>query len=100
MKIEDIINKSKEIESWLIKIRRDLHETPELAMEEYITKSKIKSYLDEIGISYDEYSDHRGIMAYIIRDSKAYKTIGIRADMDAGEDHLREAVACQITDFL
>ena len=83
MKIEDIINKSKEIESWLIKIRRDLHETPELAMEEYITKSKIKSYLDEIGISYDEYSDHRGIMAYIIRDSKAYKTIGIRADMDA-----------------
>ena len=82
MNFQDIINKVNNLNEWIIKIRRDIHETPELAMEEYITKKKIKKYLDEIGIEYKEYESHRGIMAYIIKNENC-KTIAIRADIDA-----------------
>ena len=82
MNFNEIIDKVNDLNDWIINIRRDIHETPELAMEEYITKEKIKKYLDEIGIEYKEYETHRGLMAHIIKD-ESYKTIGIRADIDA-----------------
>lgn len=82
MNFQNIINKVNDLNDWIIKIRRDIHKTPELAMEEYITKEKIKKYLDEIGIEYKEFNSHRGIMAYIIKNPD-YKTISIRADIDA-----------------
>ena len=82
MNFQDVINKVKNLNDWIIKVRRDIHETPELAMEEYITKEKIKKYLDEIGIEYKELETHRGIIAYIIKNTN-YKTIAIRADIDA-----------------
>lgn len=82
MNFQDAINKVNNLKDWIIKIRRDIHETPELAMEEYITKEKIKKYLDRIGIEYKEFESHRGIIAYIIKNP-AYKTIAIRADIDA-----------------
>ena len=82
MSFQDVINKVKNLNDWIIKVRRDIHETPELAMEEYITKEKIKKYLDEIGIEYKEFETHRGIIAYIIKNTN-YKTIAIRADIDA-----------------
>ena len=79
---EDIIKRGKEISDYLIKIRRDLHRTPELAMQEFVTKEKIKKYLDQIGIDYMEFEHHRGLMAYIYRKD-AKTTIGIRGDIDA-----------------
>ncbi len=79
---EDIIKRGNEISDYLINIRRDLHRTPELAMEEFLTKEKIKKYLDEIGIDYIEFEHHRGIMAYIYTQN-ARTTIGIRGDIDA-----------------
>lgn len=82
MNYKDVINEVKNLNDWIIKIRRDIHETPELAMEEYITKEKIKKYLNEIGIEYEEFESHRGIIAYIIKNP-TYKTIAIRADIDA-----------------
>lgn len=82
MNFQGIVSKVNNLNDWIIKVRRDIHETPELAMEEYITKRKIKKYLDEIGIEYKEYESHRGIMAYIIKNND-YKTIAIRADIDA-----------------
>lgn len=62
---EDIIKKGYEISDYLTRVRRDLHRTPELAMQEFVTKEKIKKYLDEIGVDYIEFEHHRGIMAYI-----------------------------------
>nr|WP_164489087.1 M20 family metallopeptidase [Romboutsia sp. Marseille-P6047] len=82
LNIEQIKYKSNELKQWIVDIRRDLHKTPELAMNEVITKGKIKKYLDEIGIEYKEFNDNYGIMAYIIK-SNAKKTIAIRADIDA-----------------
>ena len=79
---QSIIKRGNEISHYLIKIRRDLHRTPELAMSEFVTKDKIKKYLDEIGIDYIEFEHHRGIMAYIYKKN-AKTTIGIRGDIDA-----------------
>lgn len=79
---EDIIKKGYEISDYLTRVRRDLHRTPELAMQEFVTKEKIKKYLDEIGVDYIEFEHHRGIMAYIY-SKNAKTTIGIRGDIDA-----------------
>lgn len=50
MNFQEIINTVNDLNEWIISTRRDIHETSELAMEEYITKEKIKKYLDEIEI--------------------------------------------------
>lgn len=80
--VEDIKKLSNGIKEWTIEVRRDLHKTPELGMEEYQTKKKIKKYLNDIGIEYKEFNDNYGIMAYII-NPKAKKTVALRADIDA-----------------
>ncbi len=78
----DILNKVKPLKPWLISVRRDLHSTPELGMEEFLTKEKIINYLKEIGIEYTTFEKHTGVMAYI-NTKDATKTIAIRADIDA-----------------
>ena len=78
LNIKDICT---EIEKWIIDARRDIHKTPELGLEEFVTKEKIIKYLDEIGIDYKIYDDHTGVTAYI--DSGKEKTVAIRADIDA-----------------
>ncbi|MEF9992241.1 MAG: M20 family metallopeptidase [Romboutsia sp.] len=70
-----------EINDWVINVRRDLHQTPELGLCEFETKSKIIKYLDSIGIDYISYKNHTGITAYI--DNNYEKTVALRADIDA-----------------
>ncbi|MEG0855220.1 MAG: M20 family metallopeptidase [Terrisporobacter sp.] len=82
MNFNKVIANGYGMKDWLVNIRRDIHITPELAMEEFVTKEKIKVYLNEIGIPYKEYKDHRGIMAYIINENNRH-TVAIRADIDA-----------------
>ncbi|CEH32983.1 M20 metallopeptidase family protein [Romboutsia lituseburensis] len=82
MNKENILRNCEDIKKWLFNVRRDFHKTPELSLKEYKTKEKILKYLDEIGIEYKEFSDHTGVMAYIINPMNKL-TIGIRADMDA-----------------
>ena len=79
--MDKIINKVKNLKSWIINIRRDLHQTPELGLEEFLTKEKIIKYLEEIGIDYITYPNHTGVMAYINKNAK--NTVAIRADIDA-----------------
>ena len=79
--MNSLINKVKNIKHWLVDIRRDLHKTPELGLEEFLTKEKIIKYLEEIGIDYITYPEHTGVMAYINKNAK--NTIAIRADIDA-----------------
>ena len=80
--MEKFLNKFKDLSPWLISVRRDLHSTPELGMEEFLTKNKIIKYLNEIGIQYTTFQNHRGVMAYI-NTPNATRTIAIRADIDA-----------------
>ena len=39
--MNSLTNKIKNLKSWLIDVRRDLHKTPELGLEEFLTKEKI-----------------------------------------------------------
>lgn len=78
--METLKDDIKNIKDWLIKIRRDIHLTPELGLEEFITNKKIKKYLDEIKIPYKTFN-HTGIVAYINNNAKT--TIAIRCDIDA-----------------
>ena len=64
----------------IVKIRRQLHENPELSQHEKETSSLVCRVLDESGISYQ-----RGIAGYgvVARIGHGQKAVGIRADMDA-----------------
>ena len=61
--MNSLTSKIKNLKSWLIDVRRDLHKTPELGLEEFLTKEKIIKYLEEIGIEMcirDSYYSSKG----------------------------------------
>lgn len=66
----------------IVKIRRDLHEYPELAFKEFKTAALIKRELDLLKISYKSEIAGTGIVALIEGKEKG-KTVLLRADMDA-----------------
>ena len=67
---------------YIIRIRRELHEYPEIGFDLPRTLSLVRRELDDMGIPYTEKFGESSIVAYINLD-KAGFTIGIRADMDA-----------------
>lgn len=73
------------VKSDLIKIRRHLHEYPELSTEEVETSKFIKEILKKEKIEFKEFYN-TGIAAIIkgtLKSDKKEKTIGVRADIDA-----------------
>ena len=64
----------------IVKIRRQLHENPELSQQEKETSALVCRVLDKSGISFQ-----RGIAGYgvVARIGHGQKAVGIRADMDA-----------------
>ena len=50
--MSSILDKARLIEEYIINIRRDLHENPELSGQEFKTQEKIIKELDKLGISY------------------------------------------------
>ena len=64
----------------IVKIRRHIHENPELSQHEKETSALVCRVLDKYGISYQ-----RGIAGYgvVARIGHGQKAVGIRADMDA-----------------
>lgn len=64
-----------------IKLRRDLHQIPEVGFSEYKTSDYICKYLDAYGFDYERNVAGTGVLAHISVD--ADKTIAFRADMDA-----------------
>ncbi|MGL4654019.1 M20 metallopeptidase family protein [Cetobacterium sp.] len=78
----DILKKQvKSIENWLIHVRRDFHQYPELGTEEFRTQSKICEYLDKMNIPYRK-SFNTGVIADIEGNNKNI-TIALRGDIDA-----------------
>src|SRR5690606_18369467 len=65
-----------------IRIRRHLHQHPELSFQEYATSDYIKSQLDEIGISWRPIAG-TGVLATIEGESPESNAIALRADIDA-----------------
>ncbi|WP_034601660.1 M20 metallopeptidase family protein [Clostridiisalibacter paucivorans] len=78
---QQICNKVKNIEKWIIEARRYFHMYPELSEKEHNTSNKIKEYLTDMGITYEE-SAGTGIVA-VIYGKEQGPTIGLRADIDA-----------------
>jgi amidohydrolase len=67
---------------YIISLRRELHEYPEIGFDLPKTIAVVKRELDKLGIEYTEEYGKSSVVATINPDKKDF-TIGIRADMDA-----------------
>ena len=66
----------------MVKIRRHLHQFPELSFEEHKTSAYIRNVLDSWGVEYTFPIVKTGILARI-KGEKSGKRIALRTDMDA-----------------
>lgn len=66
----------------VIRIRRHLHQHPELSFQEYATWAYIKSQLDEMGIAWRPIAG-TGVLATIEGESPESHAVALRADIDA-----------------
>lgn len=81
MNISD--NNLSALQNKLVQMRRELHEHPELSMEEFETTKRIRSWLEEADIPVVDYPALQvGVIAEIVGDQPG-PTIALRADIDA-----------------
>jgi len=74
-------DKAQAIRDYIVNIRRDIHQHPELGYREFNTSKLVGQLLDDIGVSCLTGFAQTGIVAEIKRGSGA--TVLVRADMDA-----------------
>lgn len=67
---------------WLVSLRRDLHQIPELCYNEVKTAAKICDILDQLEIPYQTGIGKTGVVATVKADNKG-PVVAYRADMDA-----------------
>ncbi|KAF5453065.1 hypothetical protein F2P56_028004 [Juglans regia] len=73
--------KNPELFDWMVRIRRKIHENPELGFEEVETSKLIRTELDKMGIPYKYPVAVTGVIGFIGTGRGPF--VGIRADMDA-----------------
>ena len=81
MDYHKIKDESMSISDWIISIRRELHENPELMYEEFKTSELIRRELDKLEISYKHPIAETGVLASIGNGNGP--CVALRADMDA-----------------
>ncbi len=77
--LEEITSKYR---SWLVDVRRDLHQHPELAFEEVRTAQIMADNLKAFGLDVKKDLGRTGVVGLLTNDGKA-PTVAIRGDMDA-----------------
>jgi len=78
----DIIENVKQVEDYIIRCRRDLHQIPEIGLNLPKTSAYVADQLRNMGIEFQENIGVSGIVGLIKGNSEG-KTIALRADMDA-----------------
>ncbi|MCE7733934.1 MAG: amidohydrolase [Candidatus Heimdallarchaeota archaeon] len=78
-----IIDEVRELEDFLIKTRRIIHQNPELGFEEKETAALICKELDNLNIPYTKEIAITGVIGIIEGKKGSGKTLLLRADMDA-----------------
>ncbi|KOM27429.1 hypothetical protein LR48_Vigan406s023900 [Vigna angularis] len=73
--------KKPEVFDYMVRIRRKIHENPELGYEEFETSKLIRAELDQLGIPYKHPVAITGIIGFIGTGRSPF--VAIRADMDA-----------------
>ncbi|KAK9145893.1 hypothetical protein Sjap_005796 [Stephania japonica] len=76
-----LMNSAKAEKDWLVSIRRQIHEYPELRFEEHNTSALIRRELDMLNISYTSPFAQTGVVAQV--GSGSPPVVALRADMDA-----------------
>jgi amidohydrolase len=71
---------AKALEAWIIQLRREFHQYPELSFEEYETQKRILKTLEELGIEARKIAD-TGVLASI-RGTLPGPCIALRTDTD------------------
>lgn len=79
---QEILKRSEELFTFMQAARRQLHQYPEVGMQEFRTAAYIKEKLDEAGIPYRDNVGGTGIVG-LIEGKEPGKCIALRADMDA-----------------
>ena len=72
----------REVEDWLLELRRDFHKYPEPRFEETRTATKIAEYLNTMGLEVKTGVGGTGVVG-LLPGASPGKTFAIRADMDA-----------------
>lgn len=76
----DYLKKAEELREQIIKWYRELHQFPEVGLNCPQTAAYICSQLEKMGIAYQTYEDHSGIVAVLGKGGG--KVAAIRADID------------------
>jgi amidohydrolase len=78
----EILAAARDLLPWMIEIRRDLHQHPELGLEEHRTSRRVQELLDEMGIDHRDGLGGTGVLG-TIHGQGAGKVAALRADLDA-----------------
>ena len=78
-KIKELAKKNLD---YVVSLRRELHQHPELGFQEFKTATLIKRELEKLGIEYKSEVAHTGVVG-LIKGNHPGKTVLLRADMDA-----------------
>ncbi len=71
-----------EIKDELIRMRKDLHRTPEVGFKEYRTAEKVAGYMKDLGLEVQTGISGTGVVG-LLKGGYGGQTIGIRACLDA-----------------